>query len=139
MKDTNDGPASEGTHVVTIELSNDLTMIAYTRMVLRQVLPALDEDTSSMYYGAVTEILTNAIEAHESAATSDVVIVEANLDPPCTISVHDKGAGFDPSLRLPRAGVESGMGLAIARSVIPGLTIDSSSSGTSIHLPYPTT
>lgn len=121
----------------TLRLKPDLAAIAYARLVLRRSLPELDETADALFFGAVTEIMSNAINAQIAADPLGSIAVGVCATDPLSISITDQGTGFDPG-RVPEPeGQESGFGLQIARSVCPDMTISSSGSGTTVTLPYP--
>ncbi len=127
---------SEPPHHTTVRLSNDLETIAFARMVIRHSLPPLEEELESLFFGAFTEIVTNAIQEHtRRAIDTDVEVVISNGRHPL-IEVVDSGAGFDADAPT-SADDRLGLGLLITRSVVPGMSIESGPSGTRVSLPYP--
>ena len=123
---------------LTISMPPHTSRLAQIRLVLRRSLPPRDPDDASLYYGAVTEILVNAIEAHELVGCLDPVVVDVHPDEPRGVVVRDCGPGFDPTSEIEPQSHGSGHGLRIARAVCPELSIESSASGTTVTLPFPT-
>lgn len=123
----------------TLRLLADFRVLSYVRLVLRRSLPTLDETTDALFFGAVTEVVSNAISAQLEAAPEDPLAVHVQLSEAPIIQVCDTGNGFDPENPDLETSNGAGFGLQIVRSVIPGLKIESSSMGTSVLLPYPMT
>jgi len=133
MNDSNDGLTG-----FRIRIPPEIEAIPYARLILRWALPDIDDTTTALYYGAVTEVATNAIAAHGEAEVSEPIEFQVHSAVGSqSIEVRDQGTGFDP-LDVDRStDGESGFGLNIARAVCPNLVIKSSSSGTSVLLPFP--
>jgi len=121
---------------VRISLSNDLGTIAFARMVIRNLMPPLDESQEPLFYGALTEIVTNAIEEHHRIETDADVEITVVTGTEALIKVTDSGTGFDTDAER-TSDDDSGLGLMISRTVVPGLDIDSGPGGTTVTLPYP--
>lgn len=121
---------------VTIEFPPSIDFIPTARLMLRRALPQLDADDDGLYFGAITEILANAVQAHDELPDRPVRVDVALRDRP-SVTITDEGAGFDPDNPLPpkRPGGH-GNGLRIARSACPDMTINSSAAGTSVTLPF---
>ncbi len=92
---------------------------------------------------AVSEAVTNAIEAHAARGSSDPIRICCNPTPGrVEIGVHDRGGGFDPSdvpeLPAPtdprRLRAEKGMGLWLMRIMSDEHDIHSSRRGTEVRL-----
>lgn len=129
---------ASGTPTFTLHLQPDVQAIAYARLVMRRSLPELDETTDALFYGAVTEIISNAITAQNAADPSATIAVGVQTSHPQAIAVTDTGSGFDPDgLRVGSSTGGIGFGLQIARSVCPDMGIDSSGAGTTVTMPYP--
>jgi len=122
--------------MVSFEVMPDPHLIPTVRLMLRRALPNLGSDDDSLYFGAFTEILANAMQA-QAATPDQPVRVDLSLDARPSVSVADNGPGLDPqaSLNPNRAGGR-GNGLLIARSACPDMLIDSSASGTTVRLPF---
>jgi len=132
------GPGSGDS--ISIRLSNDTEMVAFARLVLRHTLEPLDDLQDPLFYGAFTEVVTNAIEEHRRLGIAHDVEVRVSLGGRPEIAVRDHGQGFDPNMGSdpqPEPQSESGRGLVIARSVVPGMRIESSPVGSMVFLPYP--
>ncbi len=121
---------------VTIEVMPDHELIPTVRLMLRRALPHLASDDDSLYFGAVTEILANAMQAH-AASPDQPILVNLSLQSRPSVSVVDYGPGFDPHAARSRDQRDGrGNGLLIARSACPNMRIDSSPSGTTVLLPF---
>lgn len=125
--------------------------LAAARDELRHLLaPLLPNDVLQLYLVAITEAMTNAVEAHTRAAVNEPVTVAVDLAGE-RVTVHDRATGIptptadaprhsptafrerDPAVRPPSRG----RGLLIMRAICPGVTIESGSDGTVVSLPYP--
>ena len=123
---------------LSMSIEPDLQWLAAVRMVLRRTLPDLPDDQASLFHGAVTEILVNAIQSHARIGSDEPVTIRLDLGDAPTITIVDAGPGFDPEV-IDITPDRTSRGLAIARTVCPDLRIDSSSAGTVVVLPFPLT
>jgi len=129
------GPNTSG---FRIRIPPEVEGIPYARLVLRWALPELDETSSALFYGAVTEVATNAVTAHMHASTTRPVEIRVQGELGAqAIEVRDYGTGFDQNEIKEGSSDESGFGLTIARSVCPDLSITSAATGTTVRLPFP--
>lgn len=103
------------------------------RLAVRRALPPLLAQEANLFFGALTEVLVNAINAHEAADTDAEIIVEVSISAPAYVKITDRGAGIEAGSSWPGLGA----GLAIARSVVPEMSISSTPEGTVVVLPYP--
>lgn len=125
-----------------MELRPDPTVLADVRLRIQEwVGPELGDEDLAMYQVAVTEAVTNAIEAHRRAESDDSIVV--TIDPAARmISVEDHGggmaldAGSSPD-EPPPAEAFRGRGLMIMRSICPGLAVVDTAAGSRIELPFP--
>ncbi len=92
---------------------------------------------------AVSEAVTNAIEAQAISGVDDRVLVRCNLAAEqMEIEVTDRGEGFDldgvrvlPDVESPeRLEYESGLGLSLMRRLADEATIETSADGTAVRL-----
>jgi|TARA_B100002003_G_scaffold141202_2_gene130626 serine/threonine-protein kinase RsbW len=92
---------------------------------------------------AVSEAVTNAIEAQVMSGADDRVVVRCNLAAEqIEIEVTDRGEGFDPDgvRALPdvespeRLEYESGLGLSLMRRLADETTVETSVDGTAVRL-----
>lgn len=130
---------SGGGFGIEMRIPAELAAIPYVRMVLRRTMPSGTADDEALYLGAVTEILANAIAAHQRDDIADPIEVGIELTGPDRgVHIHDSGSGFDPldATARPVDG-GSGLGLRIARSVCVDLRIESGADGTAVVLPFP--
>ncbi len=92
---------------------------------------------------AVSEACTNAIEAHGSVPTQEGVLIRCWADERgLSVSIADRGPGFDPST-LPdhppptdpdRLKFERGLGIPLIRALVDEVEISSSPGGTEVRL-----
>lgn len=119
------------------QLPPDFESLRIVRALARSCL-AGDADSDALYLVAVSEIATNAIEAHQRHHITDHFTVE--IDPVGgAVTIRDHGKGLDaPQPEHPPAPSDTrGRGLFLARSICPNLTIDSTERGTRVTLPTP--
>lgn len=92
---------------------------------------------------AVTEACSNAIEAHQAARRDDAVVVRCHIsDSMVTVEVDDLGGGFDPAAvgDMPaatdpgRLRHESGLGIALMRTLADNLSFAPAPNGTTVRL-----
>lgn len=124
---------------VSIDLPPRIDLIPTVRLMLRRALPVMGSDNDSLYFGAVTEILANAMQAH-AAIPERPICVDVSLTGRPTVTITDFGPGFDPD-DPPEPTRQDGQfgrgrGLTIARFACPDLTITSSERGTTVALPF---
>lgn len=112
-----------------------LEALAPVRLALRRALPPLPPEEANLYFGAVTEVLVNALNAHQAVGTEDDVLVEVFLSVSAYVKVTDQGGGLGRHEDGSWPGL--GSGLAIARSICPDMTVSTSSQGTVVVLPFP--
>ena len=112
-----------------------LEALASVRLAARRALPPLAPEEANLYFGAVTEVLVNAINAHGAIGSEEDVLLEVFLavSPYLKVTDHGGGLGRHDDGSWPGLGV----GLAIARSVCPEMTVSTSSQGTVVTLPFP--
>lgn len=120
---------------VTIGFPPTLDALTSVRLALRRALPPLPPEEANLYFGAVTEVLVNAINAHNAIGNGDDVLVDVFLAVSPYLKVTDQGGGLARHEDGSWPGL--GAGLAIARSVCPELTVSTSSQGTVVVLPFP--
>ncbi len=96
----------------------------------------LKPDRLSLILVAVTEAVTNAIEAHHRLDSDELVVVGLDLDEG-VLTVDDVGGGFDLSeAQSTRSHLdERGRGYMIMKGICPELEIESTERGTRIVLP----
>jgi len=119
-------------------LPNSLVSIAVARSVVRRVTTFASDDAQSSFLIALTEVVGNAVDEHVRLGSVDPVTMTVSYDDSDTVSVSDCGQGYDaePASVVPsNPSQESGRGLAIARSMVPEMAIESTGSGTTVTLP----
>lgn len=120
---------------LSIGFPPSLDALASVRLALRRALPPLATEEANLYFGAVTEVLVNAINSHNAIGSEEDVLVEVFLAVSPYLRVTDHGGGLGRHEDGSWSGL--GAGLAIARSVCPEMTISTSSQGTVVTLPFP--
>ena len=74
---------------------------------------------------AVTELVSNAIEAHNRAGETSLVRVEIVIDNPFEVRVLDRGEGLDEdALRRSSMVDEGGLGLMITQALVDQLRVE---------------
>ena len=123
-----------GTEDFVLDIPSDPEHVRTARLFAAAVARhfSIDEERVEDLKVAISEACTNAITAHRSAAIEDpvrvIAVPEANR---IRFNVVDTGAGFDPQTALsqhqeytPPAGIfEGSLGLALIRSLFPGMEI----------------
>ncbi|MEL7158110.1 MAG: ATP-binding protein [Actinomycetota bacterium] len=88
---------------------------------------------------AVTEAVTNAIEAQKRVACTEPISIGVDPDRRL-VEIEDCGGGFeaDPD-RVPVATPNElrGRGLLLMKQICPDLSIETTSTGTTVRLPFP--
>ncbi len=120
-----------------VKLSNNLEGIAFVRMLVRRLLPPLDEVQEPLLLGALSEVVTNAIEEHVRIGSEAYIEVTLSLGPEPKITITDHGTGFEPELRPSTTHTGAGLGLIISKAVVPEMQITSGRQGTTVVFPYP--
>lgn len=120
---------------LSIEFPPRLDALASVRLALRRALPPLAPEEANLYFGAVTEVLVNAINAHNTIGSDEDVLVEVFLAVSPYLRITDQGGGLGRHDDGSWPGL--GVGLTIARSVCPEMTVSTSSRGTVVMLPFP--
>ena len=133
-------PASARPAVRSFEVSPDFAALAPLRRSLATELPAVIQPAErDLLLVAVTEAVTNAIEAHQRHRVAEPVVV--TVDPTQrTVTVDDCGGGIDPGAFVPVAPPRSaarGRGLTIMRGICPDMSVERTPTGTRIVLPFP--
>lgn len=145
--DTSDAVTSDAkTPGFRLLLPPDSTSIAVARSVIRRTVRFRNDDSESRFLTGFTDLLINAIEEHQRRGIDEPIVVAAEFGQASLVSITDVGGGYTASDadglfgnparvvhtdRMP----ERGRGVAIATLLVPGLTIDSSDSGTTVTLP----
>ena len=132
--------------VLELEIPARPEFIAVVRLVVSaaaQGRPNLPEQRIDDLKLAVSEACTNAIEAHDAAATTDHVRIRVYEGAErFEVCVEDRGPGFDPEA-LPahppvtdpeRLNFERGLGIPLIRTLVDDAEFWSSDQGTSVHL-----
>lgn len=105
------------------------------------IAPLLRDDleADTLFSIAVTEIATNAIEAHNRRGIHTPVTILLDV-PMSTVTISDQAGGFDATnvAEMPSASALRGRGLPIASVLCPGMIIEATELGVDVTLPYPT-
>ena len=139
------GSANSGPNVRSFEVIPEMSALAPLRRNLTAHLPpSMPREDLDLYLVAVTEAVTNAIEAHRRDGVADVVMVHLDLDRG-VVSVDDRAGGIDrdridsvvePLEVSPSA--QRGRGMLIMRGICPDMRVESTPAGTRVVLPFPT-
>ena len=134
------GPARAGSTVRSFDVSPDFDALAPLRRGLAAELPtAIQPDGLDLFLVAVTEAVTNAIEAHQRHRMTEPVVV--TVDPTeRKVAVEDRAGGIDPAALEPVPVPPSsgrGRGLVIMRGICPEMAVERTQDGTRIVLPFP--
>ncbi|MDQ6927838.1 MAG: ATP-binding protein [Actinomycetota bacterium] len=132
--------------VVKLEIPARAEFVALARLVVSAMASSdvdLPDERVDDLKLAVSEACTNAIEAHDAAATPDRVQLRYWTDERgLEVSVEDRGPGFDPA-SLPdhppvtdpaRLKFERGLGIPLIRALVDEVEISSSAQGTAVRL-----
>src|SRR5437588_12582787 len=132
--------------VVELEIPARPEFVALARLVVSAMASTdatLSDDQVDDLKIAVSEACTNAIEAHDSIATEERVLLKCwSDDDALRVSIEDRGPGFDPS-SLPdhppptdpdRLKFERGLGIPLIRALVDEMEISSSTAGTEVRL-----
>lgn len=129
----------ETNSTIRLDLPARPLSIAVGRSVIRRVVTFRNEDASSSFLVAFTEIVSNAIDEHERIDSDAAIAIEIVSGPFEHVTITDSGSGLDVAdtsdPEAPEAGVERGRGLALARALVPEVRFESSPSGTTVTLP----
>lgn len=114
----------------------DFSSLALIREIAAPLLTG-DEESDTLYLVAVTEVATNAIEAHKRISNHEPITVNLDLEGK-RLTVIDRGGGLDGQQGALLADSDDlrGRGLFIARRICPALMIAPDESGTAVTLPY---
>ena len=131
---------------IELEIPARPEFVALARLVVSAMASTdatLSDDQVDDLKIAVSEACTNAIEAHDSIATEERVLLKCWSDERgLRVSIEDRGPGFDPAT-LPdhppptdpdRLKFERGLGIPLIRALVDEVEIDSSVAGTAVRL-----
>ena len=125
--------------------------VALVRVVLAaaaSIDPDSRDDRIDDLRVAVSEAVTNAVEAHQMAGTDSRIEVRCvTVDHQVEVTVRDKGPGFDPDdvVEAPDAEApdrlffENGLGLPLMRTLVDRTDIETGDDGTLVRLVIDTT
>ena len=114
----------------SLTVPSDTANAPLVRSCLRDVVNFSDEDASSSFLIAVTEVFVNAVEASLGHAPAPPVIVEFWDGPERQVKIVDRAGGIEPG----SAAGTLGLGLTVARAFVPRLCIEPHPAGTSVVL-----
>lgn len=132
--------------LVVLEIPARAEYLALARTVVAaaaSVQPTLDDAQVEDLRIAVSEAVTNAVEAHADLGSDELVVIRCDLgDDRVEVEVQDRGPGFDPG-RLPelpepedpaRLEHEHGLGLHLIRELTDEHEVRTSDQGTAVRL-----
>lgn len=119
----------------TLTVPPDVDHVSLVRSCVRDLVPFADEDASSSFLIAVTEVFVNAVRASLRHPDAPSVTIELWPGPPAGVAIVDRAGGIDPGTSDPDGRTDTlGLGLTIARSFVPALTIEAETAGTRVVL-----
>lgn len=101
------------------------------RSCLRDLVDFPDDDTSSSFLIAVTEVFVNAVQASLRQPRATPVTVQVWGPPAQRVTIVDHAGGIKETRE---ASVTLGLGLTVARMFVPTLRIEPHATGTSVVL-----
>lgn len=137
----NDSDCDRSQRSTTINVDAELAALGPMRDRLEAlVADYLGREQLQMLLVAVTEGVTNAIEAQHRNGCHDPIIVDVDPDRR-VITITDRGGGLGEERRRldaspPPPAARRGRGLVIMRSISPDLRIVDTDHGTRVELPY---
>jgi serine/threonine-protein kinase RsbW len=131
--------------LVRLELPALPAFVGVARSVVAAVASALDgidEDRLEDLRVAVSEAVTNAVEAHRRDAVDDMVVVSCHRDGnDLHVVIEDGGSGFDvsdvpapPGPDAPPTASERGWGVQLIQALVDDVSFEQSGSGTRVDL-----
>lgn len=144
--------AADRPHLIELSLPPRAEVVAIARLVvgaLASIDPAFDEERGADLRLAVSEALTNAIQAQravrDGAGSTAPIELRCALSDSCIeLEVRDHGGGFDPG-RVPatppptaddRLDHEGGLGLPLIRLLADELHVRPSPGGTTVVMSF---
>ncbi len=132
--------------VVELEIPARPDFLSLARLVITgaaTIEPTFSDDRIEDLRIAVSEAVTNAVEAHASSGAHERVVLRCDLaDDRIEVEVIDRGSGFDPSTadaapapeHPDRLLHESGLGIPLMRELVDETEFRASPSGTVVRL-----
>lgn len=132
--------------VVELEIPARPDFLSLARLVITgaaNIEPTFSDDRLEDLRIAVSEAVTNAIEAHASSGAEERVVLRCDLaEDRIEVEVTDKGAGFDPddldaapdAEHPDRLEYESGLGIPLMRVLVDETEFRASPTGTAVRL-----
>lgn len=132
--------------VVELEIPARPDFLSLARLVITgaaNIEPSFSDDRIEGLRIAVSEAVTNAIEAHASVGARERVVLRCDLaEDRIEVEVIDRGAGFDPDQAVAapapehpdRLLHEGGLGLPLMRQLVDETEFRASPSGTVVRL-----
>lgn len=114
----------------SLTVPSDVAHAPLVRSCLRDVVDFTDDDASSSFLIAVTEVFVNAVEASLRHVPPPPVTVEFWDAPEPQVRVVDRAGGIEPGTAVGTLG----LGLKVARAFVPRLAIEPHPAGTSVLL-----
>ena len=132
--------------VVELEIPARPDYLSLARLVITgaaTIEPSFSDDRIEDLRIAVSEAVTNAIEAHASSGADERVVLRCDLaEDRIEVEVIDRGSGFDPDTTVAAPAAddpdrllhESGLGIPLMRELVDETEFRASSSGTVVRL-----
>lgn len=138
-QDIDSSPGLPLDHLPHLCIAPDLAQLAAARRFIAPEVATGDSEFDVLYLIAATELITNAIEAHQRADTDEPVMIAIDRGERALL-VADQGQGYRPEDRPTTDHLAAGgRGLRIAESISPGLSWrPNDPQGTVFVLPLPT-
>ena len=131
--------------LVRLEVPAQPAFVGVARSVVAAIastLDGIDDDRLEDLRVAVSEAVTNAVEAHRRDAIDDKVIIVCTATPDhLGVRIEDFGSGFDPSMvpAPPDPGgaptsSERGWGIQLIQALVDDVTFRQTDEGTAVDL-----
>lgn len=114
----------------SLTVPSEISHAALVRSCLLDVVDFDDEDAASSFLIAVTEVFVNAVQASRRRPPAPPVTVEFWEAPTRRVTVVDRAGGIDTDATTDTLG----LGLRVARTFVPTLSIEANHVGTSVVL-----
>ena len=109
-------------------------------VAVASTLPDVDDERLEDLRIAVSEACTNAVEAHQTAASDDRVVLRCMVgEDRVEVHIEDRGPGFEASSlagvrQVEDLRAERGWGLQLIRSLVDEAVFDTAGGGMAVHL-----
>lgn len=118
---------------ISLRVPSSAEYVLLPRLLVSSVGETAGFDATDIYdlKLAVTEAVTNVIR---HAAVESMLVEYRTLEGVVEVTVSDAGGGFDAGQLDREAGENGGFGLAVIRSLVDEMDLDSSSEGTTVRI-----